>query len=255
MKEKYIPTQAENHAKSNRKKAIIPVVLIVILICVLAAGTLIAKYISERSSDGWVRAKEFYFTSNLLDGKTHTLAPDSKEISFTLGNHADDLRYSEMDIKYKVSVTPEATVTESEGTLNTEDGVTDVTVSISGLEPGKTYTVTAVGEGGYKKTLTATIEVPIKATTPYYYIDKSNSDYTLLTIWNEMETAGNVEFEYTGIPDNTNPNMTEWVTGTATTKKKQSVEIKPHESKVFRFFGETEITVKDGTATEKKDIS
>ena len=248
MQKKHIVTRTKKNSKISRKKVIISTVAVVLSLCVLMVGMLVAKYLNERSSDGLVKAKNFYFTSNLLDGKEHTLAPGSTSVTFTLGNHEDDLRYSEVDIKYTVTVNNGATVEEnSTGTLVQGD-VDDAKVTISQLEPGKTYTVTAVGQGGYKKTLTATIVVPAKETRLYYYQDNSAGEYTLLTVWNEGNKAGDVTITYTGIPDNTNPDMTEWKTGGVGSEVTKKVLIEPHESKVFRFFGETSIIVEGATA-------
>lgn len=129
------------------------IMVIVLLVCTLTVSIVAAKYITEKSSDGSIRASEFYFTSDFLDGKTHTLVPGSTSITFTLGNHGDDLRYSEVDINYTVTITPEATaatVTNGTGILK-KDKISDASVTISDLKPGNTYTVTAVGKGGYEK--------------------------------------------------------------------------------------------------------
>ncbi len=222
---------------------IISAIAVMLSLCVLTVGMLVAKYLSERSSDGLVRAKNFYFTSNLLDGEEHTLAPGTTSVNFTLGNHEDDLRYSEVDIEYTVTVNNGATVTNDKGTL-TKGSVKDAEITISNLKTGK-YTVTAVGTGGYSKTLTATIVVPAKETQLYQHQDNSAGEYILLTVWNEGDKAGNVTIEYTGIPDNTNSNMTAWKTNEI-----HQVTIEPHESKVFRFFGGT-VTV---TGAEAKEL-
>lgn len=196
-------------------------------------GVLVAKYLNEKTSDGLVKAKNFYFTSNLLDGKEHTVATDSTSFTFTLGNHEDDLRYSEVDISYEVTVDNGATVTSGGiGTL-AKDVISDAEVTVSNLQPG-TYNIKAVGTGGYSKTLTATIVVPDKETKLYYHIDGSAGEYTVLTLWNEGDEEGSVTVEYTGIPDNTNLDMVSW-----RTNENHTVTIKPHESKQFRFFGET----------------
>ncbi len=230
--------------KINRKKVIISAVIAVLLLCALTVGMLVAKYLNEKNSVGTVMAKNFYFTSDFLDGKTHTLAPDSTSITFTLGNHEDDLRYSEVDIEYTVTVTGDASVLAN-GTGKLANGsVNDAKVTVSNLQPG-TYTVTAVGKGGYTKTLTATIVIPEKTAKLYYHIDNSAGEYTLLTVWNEGDKAGSVTVKYTGIPDNTNPNMTDW-----RTNGRQYVSIGPHESKVFRFFGGT-VTV---TGAQSKEL-
>lgn len=242
MQNKHIPAHAKNKTKISRKRVIISAVAVVLSLCVLTVSMLVAKYLNEKNSDGFVRAKNFYFTSNLLDGKEHTLAPGSTSVTFTLGNHEDDLRYSEVDIKYEYTVTDNTTgntVANGDGAL-AKDDIDDAEVTVENLLEGKTYTVTAVGSGGYTKTLTATIVVPEKATKLYYYVDKSASEYILLTVWNEGDKKGSVTIEYTGIPDNTNPNMADWtITGS-----NRTVEIDPHESKVFRFFNATEVAVR-----------
>ena len=279
MRKKYIPAHAEKNSKISRKKVIISAIAVVLSLCALMTGMFVAKYLNERSSDNLVIAKNFYFTSNLLDGKEHTLAPGSTSVTFTLGNHEDDLRYSEVDIDYTVTVqrvqeatdsdgdtgtnntgasatgtndtgipengngqgaaetpengivqdaaetpengdaqdaagtpenggaqdaaeTPEnASVQDAEGTL-THGSVQDAEVTVSDLQPG-TYIITAVGkekapaaseqgyskigEGGYSKTLTATIVVPPKETRLYYYIDPVS--YTHLDVYKRQGIA------------------------------------------------------------------
>lgn len=248
MRKKYIPTHAGRKFKISGKKVIISTIAVVLSLCVLMIGMLVAKYRDEKSSDGIVRAYNFYFTSNLLDGKKHTLAPGSTSVKFMLGNHEDDLRYSEVDIKYTVEVDKEgATVTKNQAGILKKDDIQDAEVTIEFSQPG-TYTVTAVGEGGYSKTLTATIVVPEKEAQLYYDKDTSAGEYMLLTVWNEGDKNGEVTIRYNaGIPDNTNPNMTDWKTEDGS----QTVTIEPHESKVFRFFDVVDIadiTVEGATA-------
>lgn len=246
----------------RKRTKVIFVAAAVLLLCTV--GGVLAKYIKELgTNNGVVRAYNFYFTSNLLDGRTHTLAPGSTEVTFTVGNHADDLRYSEVDIAYEIkvlnldgtSVTGVTIATVTSKTLK-NDKVNDAEVTVSGLQAGKTYTVTAVGtgrsegqtDGGYTKTLTATIVVPEKAAKLFYHID-AYPDYILLTVWNEGEVKGSVSVTYTGIPDNTNPNMGEWKAASETSHATKDIEIKQHESLVFRFFG-GKVTVSG--ATEKQ---
>lgn len=249
MRKKFIPTHAKKNIKITRRKVIISTIAVVLSFCVLTTGMFVAKYINEKSSEGLIIAKNFYFTSNLLDGKEHTLAPDSTSVTFTLGNHEDDLRYSEVDIEYTVTVDNGATVTDNTGTLE-KGNIKDKNVTISGLQPGKTYNVKAVGKGGYTETLTAKIVVSEKKAQLYFHEDSSSGEYVLLTVWNEGETEGEVTITYTGIPDNTNPNMTEWKKSEGNKTETQKVMIKPHESKVFRFFGETTISVNGAAAKE-----
>lgn len=246
-KDMYSGSYKEKSNKTRRNVKIL-VMAVVLLVCTLTISIVAAKYISEKSSDGSVRANNFYFTSNLLDGKKHTLDPGSTSITFTLGNHEDNLRYSEVDINYEVTVNNGATVKDGTGTGKlAKNHINDAKVTIQKLKPG-TYTVTAVGKGGYEKTLTATIEVPAEAPRIYYHIDNSGGEYTLLTVWNEGDVEGIATVKYEGIPDNTNPNMTEWKTSEGSQGK--PVTIEPHESKIFRFFNETNIKVDDAVPKE-----
>ncbi len=235
--------------KTNKKSAGAAAATLAVCLVLLAilAGAAIGRYQTRLKSDASVRAKEFYFTSDFLNGSTHTLAPGSTEITFTLGNHADDLRFSEVDITYKVTVTSDngttAAVDKAEGTLNM-GSVQDAEITVSNLRAG-TYTVTAIGKGGYEKSLTATIRV-LSDEAQIYRHQETFPEYTLLTVWNEGDKEGSVTIFYTGIPDNTNPNMAAWTTA-GETEVSQSVTIAPHESKVFRFFGERAIRVVGGT--------
>lgn len=218
-------------------------------------GTVIGKYRQQFNSYGSARALDFYFTSDFLDGRNHSIAPGTTEFSFTLSNHADDLRFSEMDITYTVEVKKdggtEATgvkiainnVDNKTGKMD-KDGKRDDTVKISSLTSGK-YTITAKatggadptnGSAGYLKTLTATIDIPAEGAKLFQHTD-SYPDYIQLTIWNEGDQKGTVSISYTGIPDNTNPNMTDWVSSNGTAVMKDNIEIEPYSSKVFRFFG------------------
>lgn len=245
MQKKNISVFAKKISKISRKKVIISTVAVVLSLCLLMIGMLVAKYLNEKKSDGLVKARNFYFTSNLLDGKEHAVAPDSTSFTFTLGNHEDDLRYSEVDISYEVTVDNGATVTGGGSGTLAKDVISDAEVTVSNLQPG-TYHIKAVGKGGYSKTLTATVVVPDKETKLYYHIDSSAGEYTVLTLWNEGDEEGSVTVEYTGIPDNTNPDMVSW-----RTNESHSVNIAPHESKAFRFFGETvNITVTGANAKE-----
>lgn len=249
MGKRHIPGILRYKGKKKSPGAAAAAFAVCFVLLVILIGAVIGRYQRQLRSDNSVKAKEFYFTSNLLDGGTHTLAPGSTEVEFTLGNHADELRYSEVDISYEVTVTPADSaasgVTVTYG--NTEKKLVmnkkqDDTVTIKSLTPN-TYTITATGKGGYSKTLTATIVVPEESAYLYYHQENVPGEYILLTVWNEGEKAGNVTIEYTGIPDNTNPNMIKWKTGESSNVVTEKVSIGPHESKVFRFFGETSITV------------
>lgn len=256
MGKRHIPGNLRHRGKKKSVDAAAAVPVACFVLLVILIGAAFGRYQRQLRSDGSVRAKEFYFTSDFLDGGTHTLAPGSTEVKFTLGNHADELRFSEMDISYEVDISYQetagsgatetngngATVTKPTGTLN-KGSVQDEEVTVSNLKAG-TYVITAVGTGGYSKTLTAKIVVPEESAQLYYHMENVSGEYILLTVWNEGDEQGSVTITYTGIPDNTNPNMTNW-----TTNGTQTIQIDPHASMVFRFFSGT-VTVTDAKSKE-----
>ena len=186
--------------------------LVVLLFAMLITGV-VAKYVYRNGGMNMVISREFYFTSNLLkeNGANYILNPNVSEITFTLGNHRDALRWAEDDISYQITVSGEATVNETSGTLVRQTDKTTVkTITLSGLLPGKTYTVTATGKAGYKKVLSATFTVGTNQQKVYKYLDTTNDAYVLLTVWTE-NVAGNLQFQFPAglIPDNTDPIMEE----------------------------------------------
>ncbi len=231
----------------SKLQLIILAVAVLLSLCAISAGIVFAKYKNEKTSQGLVGAKNFYFSSNLLDGREHTLGQGRTSITFTLGNHEDELRFSDVDVNYTVTVNNGATVTDEDGngTGTIPAGAPrDVSVTIENMQAGKTYTVTAKGENGYSKTISATLVIPAAEARLFYHTDSSAGDYILLTVWNEGDAAGNVTIAYTGIPDNTNPNMGDW---TANATREDALGAR--ESKTYRFFGGT-VTV---TGAEPKN--
>lgn len=205
----------QEEPKRKRGKVVLYSILAVLLVVVIAGGVY-AKYFFEKDyGTDSVRAKEFYFTSNLLTktGVEETLSAGMDSISFTLGNHPDLLRYSADNISYEVTVTeggaapdPAITVTNGTGTI-VNGGCNDVTVTLSNLTPG-TYTVTATGKAGYQEALTATIIVPPVPMKAYKHLNTANDTHVILTVWTES-VSGNavIGFPANLIPDNTDPAM------------------------------------------------
>ena len=77
-----------------------------LVVLLFTVGGVFAKYIYNSGGMGLLSAKEFYFTSNLLTENTAKYVLNSKttQISFTLGNNADKLRFSQDNIKYSITV-------------------------------------------------------------------------------------------------------------------------------------------------------
>ena len=193
------------------------VALIIVLVLVLIVGisSVFAKYIHSNEGKNLLSAKEFYFTSNLLKENTakYVLNSTATEISFTLGNNEDKLRFSQDDIKYEITVetnsganAPTIVYDDTEQILY-GTAVDTATVTLKNLVMGETYIVTATGRAGYKQVLKAEFTVSDKAENIYKYLDTSNSAYVLLTVWTEnIDGTLTIKVEESGlVPDNTDP--------------------------------------------------
>lgn len=204
-----------NSTKRNdgRRRAIIYVITALVVFSTLAVMGIYAKYTTGKKAEGYVSAAEFYFTSDILKETpaTYTLNPGKNgetEISFELRNYADVLRWSDIPIKYSVSVSPAdgVTVTPSNGVISFGDDLF-ARVTISGLKNGTTYTVTATGDAGYVSTLSAIIVVKPDENNIYYNVAFDHEGhYILLTVWTEKITGTvNITFPDGLIPDGTDP--------------------------------------------------
>jgi len=197
------------HKRRGHAKYI--VVLLLLLCGALLLGGVAAKYVREDYGKNVFAAKDFYFSSNLLttDEAEYRLNAGTESVTFTLGNNADELRYAQDNIKYTVTIDNGASVSTPAGTLET-GGVSTATITINGLKNGVTYTVTAVGEAGYKATLSASFTVSGNDENIYKHLNTSNRDYILLTVWTDnLKGDVKVDFPAGVIPDNTDPIMRE----------------------------------------------
>ncbi len=254
MAKRYIPGHLNRRAKKNSAGAAAVTFAAGVALLAILIGVTFGKYLHQLRTEGSVRAKEFYFTSDFLDGGTHTLAPGSTEMSFMLGNYADELRFSEVEITYAVTVTPvdaatsSPTVENGSGTLVTGDK-RDAEVTVTGLTPGKTYTITATGTGGYEQSLTATVVVLAQEPVVYMYLDTTNSEYVLLTVW-AQGYRGDVTIDPPEglIPDNTDPVMESVKTGDASFTDATSFKTDDYCSHTYRFFG-SGVTAENFTVT------
>lgn len=130
--------------------------------------TVSARYQSRvENRNNSVTAADFYFESDLLDGEQHAVGLGEDGIAcvtIPLRNYDDEQRCAETDIVYTVTVTDESnetekiTVADETGTL-TGNVKSDANITVSGLQEGKIYTITAMTNNTYQKTLTGTIFV------------------------------------------------------------------------------------------------
>ena len=236
--------------ENKHKKLAYYLLLIFFIIALISTGFVYARYSYETGDEGLVHSNEFYFACDFLDGQTHILAPGSTEITFTLENHADELRYSQVDIDYIVKVDGNIPSGEHiEGTLNL-GSIQEQKVKVTGLEPGHTYVITALGEGGYHKTLSATVIIPPRDAALYKYLDVSNPEYVLLTVW-AKGVQGNIVINPPNIviPDNTDEVMRNTKKGeTITDTSSFDANSHGYGSHVYRFFG-SDVTIDDFTIT------
>lgn len=165
-------TGGRKKRKKDWMSARLAIILVMFYAAILGIPSATARYVHVIEKSGTAMAKEFYFTSDLLDGELHTVTAFtdqdgnvSASVTFRLMNHEEEIRYSGVDIEYEVKIVPEEdpdtagiTGINMKGML--EKGmISDIPVTIRGLEPGNTYVVTAVTENTYESRLTGTIEV------------------------------------------------------------------------------------------------
>lgn len=229
------------HLKKNKEsRRKLPVVFGLAAAILLGAAVwgVAAKYTKESSSSAVVRAREFYFSSDILveGGTVYRLNPGTTSVSFTLSRFEDALRSAEDTVSYRVETTG--------GSLSSTAGIIendDVTVTLSGLLDGGSYTVTAVGSAGYEKTLSATFEVQESPKSFYMYLDTYDAAYVLLTVWTG-DCAGDVTVAFPGglIPDATDSELAAVVNydSDSGTYSGQSVThtYGEYESRTYRFF-------------------
>lgn len=199
--------KAQKKGKTRKLNILLSLVFAAVLFTALAGGV-IAKYVQNSNKGGSVSASEFYFESDLLkeNGKTYTLNAGTLAISFELRNFADALRYAEVDISYEITQTSGLTVSYQGDKKLEKNEKSKETITLQGFENGKSYTVKAVGKGGYSKTLSATFIVRAEDSGFYKHTKINGDGSVVLTVWTSG-ISGTVFLEFpTGlIPDRRDP--------------------------------------------------
>lgn len=220
-----------------------------------------AKYVHETKRDAVAVAKVFYFTSDLLDGGIHEIAAMESDgtasVTFQLMNHADDLRCSEVDIDYEVTVKSEDDSDDSDDSveINSSKGTIqkgsdqNALITLSKLAAGKTYIVTAKTSNTYQKVLSGKIKVQ-EADNKVHASLQDKTNYIELTVWS-VDYSGNITIQYADslIPDNTDDLMT---TNAAKSKNLTINNWGKNTAHVFRFFKESTSTSKNYDVTVKE---
>ena len=192
-------------------------VLLLALAMVSGIANVSAKYLRQGTNTGYFRAKEFYFSSNMLgvDTPEHIINATYSSVSFDLRNFTDALHFTEettyctlqLGVKEGGSITGEslsAYTIELDG-----NSCKSETVTLSGMKPDITYTVTATAKTGlkyeaatgYTQKLSATFRLSNLDEGFYYYLTNEYGVYTL-EVWAE-NVSGNVTIK---LPDGLEPN-------------------------------------------------
>lgn len=237
--------------------------LVLFCLCIGGISLVSARYIKQTdTNNNSVAAKEFYFESDLLDGGTHeVVATDNGTASVTirLKNYVDELRYSETQIDYSVEVQEadndskleKSNITNQTGNIATGEKHTQ-DVTISNLQAGKTYKVTATTNNIYQKTLSGTIKVTAPDTKVYAEISSNTDQYIEVTVWT-TDYTGNIAMTYdnkTLLPDNTDEKMKDVLSENNTF---YSENWGANTSHVFRFFKTTNAAGKTYQVTVNND--
>lgn len=236
-------------ARNSRMRLIRIFLMMIAVIGLGFVGGATAKYLHGSSGDAIIRTKEFYFTSDYLtaEGMSYTLNPSTSSVDIELRNY-DGLNSSEIDIDYTVSVEPAATVISS-GDKKIAVGERTETITISGLESGKTYTVTVTGSNGYERTLKGTFTVET-AVNGIFKNTANYGDYVLLTVWTEGK-SGTVSFT---VPEGLIPDATDDVLNGKVAGSTVQITLNEYESRTFRLFITVEYSGADILVTSEGSL-
>lgn len=271
----------EKETKTRRSRARTVALILSALAFTLLIGGVMAKYTSERiGRQNIADTNLFYFTSNQLENESEnviiSLIPGTTSVTFDLRNYDDQLRFADIDVHYELSVNrtggAEPTFSSDFGTL-AKDGKSTASITLSGLENGQSYVVTAkgytvpnTGSGeGYRKTIKAMFAVASDSTKVYKYVT-DHADYVELSVWTQGGARGTATVEYPQglIPDNTDPAMNGWTSSASgsVTGTDAASFTGIHSSHRYRFFKQNgsdaftaeQFTVRvNGTAAEASD--
>lgn len=255
--------------RKNKKKTITPKlnfnILFLILIPIVLIGTTAAKYVYEQKNDVVYEAETFYFESDLLSDNTNPKAYNYQKgednISFYISNNIDNLRHSDVDIKYKAKITDiqgkEITdkagqvVKEVTGTLSSEQ-ISKQKIEFTNL-PGGSYIVTATAEEPYQKSLQATFVLTEKEEDITYQVSDSEGSPVLQLTVISKDYSGSIKITWPGgvAPDSTISKLANVNTGYASGSTTTSFEA--NSEYTFQFFKRTPNSIysKDNFTVER----
>lgn len=202
----------KHQVKTKRTPMALKIGLLLLAVVVLFNGYTLAKYFMERDQKVPVVAKSFYFESDLLAISTgaipqYTLQAGVDEISFSLMNYPDELRDSEVNISYSVSLTKGGSeIKSTSGTINA--GRNSVPIRFEGLAAG-TYHVTATATNPYTQTLQGRFTIVDTNYGLAYTVSDAPGSPNLKVTITTTDYSGNAVISWPAgvLPDNTDPLM------------------------------------------------
>lgn len=197
--------------KTKRKKHThFRYIIIIAIICIASIIAIsYAKYTQKAKSNNAYTTENFYFESDLLkenEGAEYNFGDGENSININLKNNADELRYTNQDISYKVLLadSSENTVATKEGTITGGD-VNSSAVTFDNLTSG-TYTVVAKALTPYTKTLTGKFKINSTNDDINYSVKDTSGSTNLNVTLITNSYSGNVTITF---PDGLLPNNIE----------------------------------------------
>ena len=188
------------------KKRRIIIIILALLIGILVAFNYktMAKFVTDRITSYYLRSKNFYFSSNLLDPTNPTYqigtwsGTGNFSVSFDLFSKDNQYLFSESDITYEITYQCSSDVlcsaTKSAGTLYANDSNHSETITIN-IAPQRvfladervTINVTARSTSPYVKILRAQfIYIVGREGVSYEIADEANRTYLFLKVINDI---------------------------------------------------------------------
>ena len=243
--------------KAKKKLPFRAFIITAMFLIVLLAVGVVAKYVHNASQSGYLRTENFYFSSNLLteDGNAvYDLNAGTTSLSIILKNQEDELRISEVDIPYTISVTNvtggTVTLSSASGELSKDSADSDtITVTIPSGVTG--FKLTATTNTTYEKTLSATFNV-LQEGADFGFSSEEYDGYVELTVWsNGYEGDLAVTVPAGLIPDRTDPRLSSMTYNNSGTNSFSITDIAANESVTYRFFISSGYSTGDDFAVSK----
>lgn len=226
---------------SSRKKLIIAAAILVLL-TLISAVMLYARYINSSSGDDHLAEPAgFYFECDYQDGEQYIITLES-DFTFQLSNHNGLGGISENSIVYNATVKlgDTAVFTKTDTTISGgSEGSSTVTVPSSVMTEGNVYTVTVNTVSPYEKTVSFEVRT-VKASEGSYYTVSDKGAWVQVDIYVGSVAPTALTVNYGSLaPDNTNALMSDWQTASGS-RTLSDLEEYAHYTLIF--FGDEAVT-------------